>query len=210
MEKMKRRLSSEIGEYDWQYQTDGHQFFEDALAAVKNWVYFTCLSQWCGNDPYWLTLIGPSETGKSHLAFRAAQAVRTISARIPVPVYRSTQHRLKEVEADSATTSVIAERALNDRAWLPLWRRIPALVIDEVGVETASNSTRWDIVYSILSERAEMGTTPPKATIITANLTLKEIGEQLDKRLQSRIRRGRNVIVEIPNDAPGYHDIERA
>ena len=42
-------------------------------------------------------------------------------------------------------------------------------------------------------------------TIWTANLSLEQIGDQLDRRISSRMLRDGNVVVELPADFPDYN-----
>lgn len=64
------------------------------------------------------------------------------------------------------------------------------VVLDDIGSEYGTDYTRSKL-YEFLSEREG------KWTVITANLSLEQIGEKMDTRIASRMIRGDSVVVDV-------------
>lgn len=72
------------------------------------------------------------------------------------------------------------------------------LVLDDIGAKRDKSGAWVDKLDTILARRSEA-----RWTIITANLSLQEISDQLDARIASRMLRGGSVVVDV--DVPDYN-----
>jgi len=71
------------------------------------------------------------------------------------------------------------------------------VVLDDIGAKRDKSGAWLDKLDTILAHRSERSW-----TLITANLSLQEISNQLDTRIASRLLRGGSVVVEV--DVPDY------
>jgi DNA replication protein DnaC len=72
------------------------------------------------------------------------------------------------------------------------------VVLDDIGAKRDKSGAWVDKLDTILASRSER-----LWTIVTANLSLQEISEQLDARIASRLLRGGSVVVDV--DVPDYN-----
>jgi DNA replication protein DnaC len=135
-------------------------------------------------------IMGTVGTGKSHLA---AAMLRDFIESLPVtkiygeyqfspgvlPIFTIVPERLLEIRSSFCEHSTEDERAVISR-----YSETPFLVLDDLGVEKASE---WAMqtLYLIINRRC---TATNLITVITSNLSLNEIGEKLEDRIASRIK----------------------
>jgi len=129
------------------------------------------LREWKGDCGIFIS--GPVGTGKTHLAVallkKAIQNCRKAEIVTGVSL-------LYEIKATFDDKRINADDVISEYSQLPL------LVIDDLGAE---KSTDWakEILYLIIDNRySDM-----LPTIVTSNLTPKELAEKLDDRLVSRL-----------------------
>lgn len=166
----------------WGFQTYGDAKLETLLAAADR--FLRDLEY--GVGPYWLSLLGPSGIGKTHLAkrifrecftrlrFYCHECGATLSA-MPMWIdWRKASDRMKEGEF----------------GWIDDVCDAWFVAIDDVGAEHDPSKMAASKLDRILNSR--LG----KWTVITSNLDLEGIARQLDPRIASRMRRLEGVIVE--------------
>lgn len=127
----------------------------------------------------WLSLLGTSGAGKTMLARE---------------IMHQTQGRFR------AWTRVITWTREGDHRMFEDLMREPVVCIDDVGGEYATDYSRAKL-YEFLSEREKMW------TVITANLSLEQVGNMLDARIASRMIRHGSVVVDV--DVPDFNLRER-
>lgn len=140
--------------------------------------------QSCGTLPRILTLSGESGCGKTMLA---KEAFYLIAER----TFRSLELEGENWESVFSTVYNLAESWrggdwLNERV-----RNAFFLVIDDLGAERDSSGFVKDKMFELLNAR--MG----KWTLITTNLSLKNIAENYDARIASRLIRDGNTFMRI-------------
>ena len=120
--------------------------------------------------PRWLSLLGTSGAGKTMLARIIKQQIRGEFRKWATVIKwtREGDHRMFEDLAAS--------------------RR--CVVIDDIGSEYGTDYSRAKL-YEFLGNREG------KWTIITANLSLAQIGANLDTRIASRMLRGKSSVVDV-------------
>ena len=138
-------------------------------------------AQWFINDVVnkvrprrWLSLLGASGIGKTHLAEAARDALFKERPSLPIQFWKWQK--------------VVSMLRSGDWAFV--------LILDDVGAENTSPA-----ILSALNRVVDgrLG----KWTMITSNLLPKHIGEHLDARIASRLYRGNNVVCQV-NAAPDY------
>lgn len=138
--------------------------------------------------PRWLSFLGTSGAGKSHLAkgiwkwyvnskhFKATVKGEQI-------VYPGTFVHFPEM----------ADDVLNNQNYGRFSELVPEklVVIDEIGLEKDRFGTLRDMLVRLLCQRTD------KWTVITGNITQAWIEKNMDARISSRIGRNGSVVVEV-------------
>lgn len=135
------------------------------------------------SQPHWLSLLGRSGNGKTHLATCLWNEIRSFCDWNPIGCAYTPQFLVWPDFVDRLRTGEFYG-FLNDA------KRWPFLVIDDVGAERDSTGFVTDRLYSLLSCRVG------RWTILTSNLSLAQIRDRLDERLASRMIRGGSVVAE--------------
>jgi DNA replication protein DnaC len=156
-------------------------------------------------QPRWLSLLGPSETGKTHLARRLWDfwVDHCQTRRVTRPCGDSTVSRRngRFVRFAEVLDGVLGGH--KPKGWIQTLCEADFLVLDDIGTETPTAAST-DILYRLLDARAGSGLKPPLWTITTSNLSLQAISDRYDARLASRMRRQGSVIVELGDVKPFY------
>lgn len=152
-------------------------------------------AQWLVNDVLnkvrprrWLSLLGASGVGKTHLALACRDVIR--QARPSWLVQGWKWPRVCSILR--AGDWGFAEYLIHD---------VDVLVLDDVGAENTTPA-----ILSALNRIADGRLN--KWTIWTSNLTADDINTQLDARIASRLYRGNNVVCTAV-DAPDYCHAKR-
>ena len=166
--------------YDLGYETEGlHPSVTEAHRAI----------QWFLNDVVnrqrnlsrWVSLMGASGCGKSHLAAAAVRVLHNLGfgdTRVQMWTWRNAMRRMMD---DSGVMYWLAD--------------LHVLILDDIGTGFTASSKAAALTSSLLYDllEARLG----KWTIITSNLSPGDIAETLDVRIASRLYRGQNVIVDM-------------
>ncbi len=160
------------------YEVEGlHPCIDEAHKATQWWLNDIIHKQ--RERSRWVTLYGQSGSGKTHLATAAAR------------VLREHGHRVQKWRWGRALGMML------DGEWELMGQlcRLPVLVLDDVGAEYTGGDKSRQLNAAKLLEllEARLG----KWTFITTNLRPKQIGEELDARISSRLYRGQNVLVDM-------------
>jgi len=147
-------------------------------------------AQWFINDVVnkvrprrWLSLLGASGVGKTHLAESVRTALVKERPTIPIQLWKWQK--------------VVSMLRSGDWAFVEyLVKEVYVLILDDIGAENTTPS-----ILSALNRVVDgrLG----KWTMLTSNLLPKHIGEHLDARIASRLYRGENVVCRV-EDAPDY------
>lgn len=146
--------------------------------------------QWFVNDVVnkvrprrWLSLLGASGVGKTHLAMAARNALGKERPMLPIQFWKWPK--------------VVSMLRSGDWAFVEyLVKDVCVLILDDVGAENSSPA-----ILSALNRIVDgrLG----KWTMMTSNLLPDNIREHLDARIASRLFRGKNVVCQVEN-APDY------
>lgn len=157
-----------------------------------------CADMMRGENPHWLSFLGSTGAGKTHLAKQINSFfLRHLEGRlIPNQNLTRTQHRMRGGFVSWRRQS---ERLRNgDYDAMRGIREDYFVVLDDIGSEYKAKS---DFITAKLDEiiDSRLG----KWTVITANLSLEQISEHLDVRIASRLLRGGSEVIDV--DVPDYN-----
>ncbi len=144
-------------------------------------------------QPYWITLCGPSGVGKTMLA-KQAQRDFLMRTRFLTKIVRG------QLEGNGliwVSWRELAPLIVNKQfGWLEDICKEHYVIIDDLG----TGNDPWKEVAAAADRifDARLG----KWTLITCNLFLDQVAEQMDVRIASRMQRGGNKVIEI--DVPDY------
>ena len=148
--------------------SEEYEKMKHVLDSAKEYVERFAKSQ--GN----LLLIGKTGTGKTHISTAIARGV--ISKGFDV-VYDSVQNIISDFEADKFRSGYSSEVERSAK-----YLECDLLIVDDLGTEF-SNQFTVSCLYNLLNTRQNRG----KATVISTNLSPKELSNQYDDRFYSRI-----------------------
>lgn len=180
--------------YFREFQTRDNPTLALALDAAMQ---FVCHMASPHVAPYWLTLLGPSGTGKTMLARRITRFFLARLDMLPDENSRKNERWLRR-GGMKPWGDVINEMVNGDYSGLNNLKSDWFVCLDDIGAEyDRHKDLSVAKLYDVLSARAN------RFTVITANLTLDEVNRRLDARIASRLLRHGSVVVDI--DAPDFN-----
>lgn len=141
-----------------------------------------------GADPYWLSLMGHSGTGKTMLASAIWKWFKNegkwaVEPNTKANIVRDGLYLHYPKMQTRMANGDWGDVQEGQDAWL--------LVFDEIMRAGERTQAFADAITRILCARTG------KWTVITSNLSPKQIGDQIDVRITDRLYRGNNVVVEF-------------
>jgi len=169
-------------EFDFRFETFGEKKLCEMLAAAQDFVRDMAT----GAAPRWLSLLGRSGTGKTHLARGIS---RFFKAEASIYIDRVTGAHLSRQGGFIGWRKIVDQLRNGEYGIMDAVCNDWFVALDDIGAERAS-----DFSVSKLDQiiDARLG----KWTVITCNFTREEIAEQMDVRIASRLGRANNVIVD--------------
>lgn len=187
--------------------------------AVKRWAWryrlytpvhermFAETVRWCSDALHglpgrWLSVLGPSGTGKTYLLSQAINLLRWAAGaglwKVPyAPDGRTVTGRISpqvahiRPQVDLDTYSAPRE-----------WAAMDALFVEDIGAGTEMDRGAGKIVRDRVAELLQLRT--GKWTALDANLHRGAIEALFDGRIASRLKRDGSVCIELPEDTPDY------
>lgn len=153
---------------------------------------------WRGQvEPYWLTFLGPSGTGKTMLARKIYECVWS------GPRWTTVEGRHHDVARVVRPVQFRDWRRVSQGLYNGQWEQIDDLcsdwfvVLDDVGADEDPRQLALGKLDLVLNARLR------KWTILTSNYSPIEIAKKLDYRIVSRMKRGGSRI--LANDAMDFN-----
>lgn len=150
------------------YEGEARELMEKNLAATKDF------AESFGGDGKNLLLIGPTGTGKTHISTAIAKAL--IEKGVEV-IYDSAQNIVSAFEKDKFRSGYGAYEPEGAK-----YLECELLILDDLGTEFISQFT-VSCLYNLLNTRMNKGL----ATVISTNLSPRELSEKYEDRIYSRI-----------------------
>jgi DNA replication protein DnaC len=168
--------------WDFGFQTFDEAKLSEMLDGAKDFIRDMAI----GTAPRWLSLLGRSGTGKTHLA---RSVTRFFKAEAAIYIEPGTGAHLIRRGGFIGWRKVVDHLRDGDYGIIDAVCNDWFVVLDDIGAERAS-----DFSVSKLDQvvDARLG----KWTVVTCNFSREEIAEHMDVRIASRLGRGKNVIVD--------------
>lgn len=183
-------IRPDVEAWDWKHVAY-HPGLDPVLPAVKMF----CSAVLEGVTPKrWLSLLGPSGVGKTHLL---KQAVRLLESkwRIKTPTgWRgpNVAHLIPSVD-------------LNDYKAAQDYARYDLIYIEDIGAGQSGEGGAGKVTAGRVKELLQLRS--GRWTLLCANLYRRDIANALDSRIASRLKRDGSWMIEIPADVPDFWDL---
>lgn len=191
-------LITEIHPYvaGWPWRFD---IYHPGLAPVLPAVQAFCSAVIRSEAPRrWLSLLGPSGVGKTHVLKQALACLRSATARGLWKIPTTTGQRSPQV------AHLIPAVDLNDFRAARDYARYDLIYIEDIGSGAALDKGAGAVTRSRIAELLQLRSN--KWTLLDANLYRREIHEQLDGRIASRLKRDGSWMCEVPAAVPDFWD----
>jgi DNA replication protein DnaC len=176
-------------EFDFCFETFGEKKLCEMLGASKDYVREMGINA----APRWLSFLGWSGTGKTHLARGIS---RFFKAHASVYIDAETGARLSRRGGFIGWRKIVDHLRDGDYEIMRVVCDDWFVALDDIGAERTSDFSVSKLDHIIDSRLG-------KWTVITCNFTREQIAEHMDVRIASRLGRGKNVIVDNIN-VPDY------
>ncbi len=176
-----------VAAWPWKFEVY-HPELRPVLAAVQAF----CSAVLRREPPRrWLSLLGPSGVGKTHVLKQAFACLRA-AWRLPT----ATGWRGPQMAHLIPAIDLADYRAARDYAAYDL------IYIEDIGSGAALDKGAGAVTRSRVAELLQLRSA--KWTMLDANLYRKEIDAQLDGRIASRLKRDGSWLVEVPPEVPDF------
>jgi len=169
-------------EFDFGFETFGEKKLCEMLGASKDYVR----EMGIGAAPRWLSFLGWSGTGKTHLARGIS---RFFKAHASVYVDPETGAHLSRRGGFIGWRKIVDHLRDGDYEIMRVVCDDWFVALDDIGAERTSD-------FSVSKLDQIIDSRLGKWTVITCNFTREQIAEHMDVRIASRLGRGKNVIVD--------------
>ncbi len=173
----------ELEKFNLDFETLGDPKLEGMVAAARAF----CADLLSNRGPHWISFLGPSGIGKTHLAKKIGEFYRMQARYYRHPIAGALLVR------SGGYTESWRKRAndLREKNYSRFrdMQNDHLLVLDDIGSEHESK-----FVISKLDELLDARL--QKWTVITANFSLEQISEKMDARIASRMIRNGSVVID--------------
>ncbi|WP_395746631.1 hypothetical protein [Prosthecobacter sp.] len=189
------QIHPHVAEWPWRFEV-----YHPGLSAVLPAVQAFCSAVIRREPPKrWLSLLGPSGVGKTHVLKQALACLQSAATRglwkIPTP----TGQRSPQLAHLIPTLDLTDYRAPQDYA------RYDLIYIEDIGSGAAlDHRGAGAVTRSRIAELLQLRS--QRWTLLDANLYRREIERQLDGRIASRLKRDGSWMVEVPQEVGDFWD----
>lgn len=185
-------IRPDVEAFGWKYLA-----YHPALNAVLPAVKMFCSAVLDGATPKrWLSLLGPSGVGKTHIL---KQATLFLGSRWKIKT--KTGHRGPNVAHIVPAVDLMDWKAPQDYA------RYDLIFIEDIGAGQSLDAGAGKVTASRIRELLQLRS--GRWTLLDANLYRRDIAEALDGRIASRLKRDGSWMIEISDDVPDFWDVKQ-
>lgn len=167
--------------------TEHHELM---LKAARRFAY-DVLS---GNQARWLTFLGPSGIGKTHLLKQTLRFITRHWGKLRVAEGR---YRTPQIAHIIPAEDLCDYRAPKDYA------RYDVVYIEDIGSGSGLDKGSGAVLRSRIAELLQLRSA--KWTMLCSNLSREAVCSDLDGRIASRLQRDGSTLIQITNDVADYH-----
>jgi hypothetical protein len=187
-------LHPHVAAWPWAFEV-----YHPGLQAVLPAVMAFCSAVIRREPPRrWLSLLGPSGVGKTHVLKQALACLSAAAARGLWKITTATGQRSPELAHLVPTVDLDDFRAAQDYAKYDL------IYIEDIGSGATLERGAGAVTRSRVTELLQLRSN--RWTLLDANLYRREIETQLDGRIASRLRRDGSWMVEVPKGVGDFWD----
>ncbi|MEN3940694.1 hypothetical protein WJU23_05315 [Prosthecobacter sp. SYSU 5D2] len=184
-------IHPEIARLNWNYDPY-HNALRPILPRVQEFVSAIIRKE----PPRWLSLLGPSGVGKTHILKQAMSALRAAHSRGAWSIKTSTGWRGPQM------AHIIPAEDLSDWKAPKDYARYDVIYIEDIGSGALMDKGAGGVITSRIKELLQLRS--GKWTMLCANLYRGEIETAMDGRIASRLKRDGSTCIEIPADVPDF------
>lgn len=168
-------------------------FGEPSLTEARDATATFCAAMGSRTVPaYWLTLLGPPATGKTMLARFCSKFFNRYLDGLKDERFDPTKEVRYRRGGFKAWGNVMRDMVEGDYSGIRNLRDDWFVCLDDIGAEYSRQlELSASKLYEVLNARQNL------FTIVTANMTLQQINEQMDARIASRLLRNGSVVVDV-------------
>lgn len=183
-------IRADVEAYGWK-----HIAYHPGLRGVLPAVKMFCSAVLDNTTPRrWLSLLGPSGVGKTHLL---KQAVRLLETKWRIKT--KTGFRGPNV------AHLIPAADLTDWKAAQVYAAYDLIYIEDIGAGQSMDGGSGKVTASRIRELLQLRSN--KWTLLDANLYRADIAAALDGRIASRLKRDGSWMIEIPDEVPDFWDV---
>lgn len=159
-----------------------------------------CSAALNGQEPRWLSFLGPSGVGKTHLM---KQVLKFLRAHWSLQVRNvwpdgSRSGRTRQFAHITPAIDLDTYQAAREYA-----ENFDLVYIEDIG-SGAGDKGSGAVIAGRVAELLQLRSR--KWTLCDANMNREQIAEKLDPRIASRLRRDHSVCIEISDQVPDFSD----
>ncbi len=187
-------LHAHVVAWPWRFEVY-HPGLREVLPAVMGF----CSAVICREAPKrWLSLLGPSGVGKTHVLKQALACLQSAASRGLWKIPTTTGWRGPQVAHLVPAVDLCDYQAARDYA------RYDVIYIEDIGSGAALEKGAGAVTRSRIAELLQLRS--GRWTMLDANLYRGEIEKQIDGRIASRLKRDGSWMVEVPMEVGDFWD----
>ena len=191
-----RTLSPYAEKYKWQFEAY-HPSLQAVLPAVKQFVSDVLNRE----KPYWLSILGPSGVGKTHILKQAYRMLSRNEHLWPIQRFGAKNELLSEHMPQCA--HIIPGMDLDDWKAPKDYGNYDLIYVEDIGAGAGTERGAGAVTISRVAELLQYRT--GRWTLLCANKSMAQVAKDLDPRIASRLVRDGSVLIELPADVPDFH-----
>lgn len=191
-------MNAHVMQWPWRFEV-----YHPGLRGVLPAVQAFCSAVVQREDPKrWLSLLGPSGVGKTHVLKQAMACLSSAYGRGLWKLPTKTGFRGPQMAHLIPAVDLEDYKAARDYA------KYDVIYIEDIGSGATMDKGAGAVLRGRIAELLQLRSN--RWTILDANLYRGEIEKQLDGRIASRLKRDGSWMVEISDEVPDFWDVKQS